>query len=190
MKIIPSKSKAVRFTRPSVNVPLNFSIMSILIPDDRRCKYLGIILRSDLICADQVNFTVERDWKALHFKMRIPKKRNCNTKCSAYMSLVRLTLEYGAACWDPYREGQISAIDREQKKRPNLRIIRTVRTGKFWLHVENYRAYVPSSKRTRVNGRGNLLKADCNGNTIRAGWNMIGKLGVGGKRRTWGNICL
>ena len=32
------------------------------------------------------------------------------------MSLVRPILEYGAAYWDPYREGQISAIDRVQKK--------------------------------------------------------------------------
>ena len=32
------------------------------------------------------------------------------------MSLVRPILEYGAACWDPYREGQISALDRLQKK--------------------------------------------------------------------------
>ena len=32
------------------------------------------------------------------------------------MSLVRLILEYGAAYWDPYREGQISALDRVQKK--------------------------------------------------------------------------
>jgi len=32
------------------------------------------------------------------------------------MSLVCPILEYGAACWDPYREGQISALDRVQKK--------------------------------------------------------------------------
>jgi hypothetical protein len=32
------------------------------------------------------------------------------------MSLVCLILEYGTACWDPYREGQISALDRVQKK--------------------------------------------------------------------------
>jgi len=32
------------------------------------------------------------------------------------MSLVHSILEYGAACWDPYREGQISALDRVQKK--------------------------------------------------------------------------
>jgi len=32
------------------------------------------------------------------------------------MSLVRLIFEYGAVSWDPYREGQISALDRVQKK--------------------------------------------------------------------------
>jgi len=32
------------------------------------------------------------------------------------MSLVRLILEYGAMCWDPYGEGQISVLDRVQKK--------------------------------------------------------------------------
>jgi len=32
------------------------------------------------------------------------------------MSLVRPILEYGATCWNPYREGQISALDRMQKK--------------------------------------------------------------------------
>ena len=52
----------------------------------------------------------------LHFTMRILKKCNSNTKSLAYMSLVRPILEYGAACWDPYREEQISALDRVQKK--------------------------------------------------------------------------
>jgi hypothetical protein len=32
------------------------------------------------------------------------------------MSLVRPILEYGAACWDPYREGQITALDRVQNR--------------------------------------------------------------------------
>jgi hypothetical protein len=32
------------------------------------------------------------------------------------MSLVCPILEYGAACWDPYREGQINVLDRVQKK--------------------------------------------------------------------------
>ena len=48
--------------------------------------------------------------------MRILKKGNSNIKSLAYMSLVRPILEYGAACWDPFRECQISAIDRVQNK--------------------------------------------------------------------------
>jgi hypothetical protein len=40
------------------------------------------------------------------------KKGNRSTKSLAHTSLVRPILEYGAACWDPYREGQINAVDR------------------------------------------------------------------------------
>jgi len=90
--------------------------MDTLTPEASSCKYLGIILRSDLSWAYQVNYAVKKAWKALHFTMRIVKKGNSNTKSLAYMSLVCAILEYGAACWDLYREGQIIALDRVQKK--------------------------------------------------------------------------
>ena len=41
---------------------------------------------------------------------------NNNTKCLAYTALVRPILEYGAVCWDPYRESQISNLNRVQKR--------------------------------------------------------------------------
>jgi hypothetical protein len=44
------------------------------------------------------------------------KKGEKNTKSLAYTSLVRPILEYGAASRDPYRECQISAVDRVQNK--------------------------------------------------------------------------
>jgi hypothetical protein len=116
MKINPSKSKAARFTRARVKDPLDCSLVNTLIPEASSCKYLGIILRSDLSWADQVNCIVKKAWKALHFTMRILKKGNSNTKRSAYMSLIRPILEYGAACWDQYREGTITALDRVKKK--------------------------------------------------------------------------
>ena len=54
---------------------------------------------------------------ALNFIMRILKKRNYNNKKRlAYMALVRPVLEYGAVCWDPYREGQLSTLNRVQKR--------------------------------------------------------------------------
>ena len=32
------------------------------------------------------------------------------------MELMRLILEYGAVCWDPYREGHVSALYQVQKR--------------------------------------------------------------------------
>jgi hypothetical protein len=65
---------------------------------------------------DKVNDIVQTAWKALHFIMHILKKRNSNSKALAYTSVVHPILEYRAACWDPYREGQINALDRVQNK--------------------------------------------------------------------------
>ena len=116
MQINPSKSKGVCFTRARVKDPISYLLMGTLIPEVSSCKYLGIILHSDLSWADEVNNMVKKAWKALHFTMRILKMGNSNTKSLAYMSLVHPILECGAAYWDPYREGQIIAIDKLQKK--------------------------------------------------------------------------
>jgi hypothetical protein len=77
--------------------PLNYSLQDIVIPEASSYKYLGIILQSGLSWADQVNYTVKKAWKTLHFTMRILKKGNSNTKTLAYTSLVHPILEYGAA---------------------------------------------------------------------------------------------
>jgi hypothetical protein len=47
--------------------------------------------------------------------MRVLKNRNRNTKSSVYTSFLHHILEYGSACWDPCREGEINALDRIQK---------------------------------------------------------------------------
>jgi len=63
MKLNPSKIKANRFTRARVKYPLNKMLMGTLIPEAKSCKYLGIILRSDLSLADQVYYAVKRPGK-------------------------------------------------------------------------------------------------------------------------------
>jgi hypothetical protein len=68
MKINPSKFKAVRFTRARVKDPLNYTLGDQLIPEESSCKYLGIILRSNLNWGGHVNCTVKRAWKALDRK--------------------------------------------------------------------------------------------------------------------------
>jgi len=54
--------------------------------------------------------------------MHTLKKGNNSTKRLAYTALVRPMLEYGAVCWDPYREGQVSVLNRVQKRAKNMQI--------------------------------------------------------------------
>ena len=60
MKRNRSKSKAIRSTWARVKDPLNYSLMDTVIPEASSCKYLGLILRSDLSWADQVNYTMKK----------------------------------------------------------------------------------------------------------------------------------
>jgi hypothetical protein len=116
MKINPSKSKAVRFTRSRVKNALGYSLGDPKIPESNISKYLGIILRSGLNWLNQVNYLAQKAWNAFHFVMRVLKKGNGNTKKLTYTSLVCPILEYEAACWDPCRGGQTNALDRVQTK--------------------------------------------------------------------------
>ena len=54
MKINANKSKALSFTRALAKEPLNYSLGDQKIPEASCCKYLVIIIRSDLSWADQV----------------------------------------------------------------------------------------------------------------------------------------
>jgi len=116
MKINPGEGKAINFMKAWLNDPLNYLLGDQRISEVSSCKYLGIILCSNLSWADQVNYTVQKTWKAHHFIMRILKKGNSNMRSLANMSLVCLILEYGASCWNLNREGQINALDCVQKK--------------------------------------------------------------------------
>jgi len=129
-KINRGKTKAIRFTRTRVKNPLRLSLGNQTFPEASSCKYMGIILRSDLNWMDQVNYRTQNAWKALHFVMRVLKEGDRKTKRVAYTSLLRPTVEYESACWDPCR-GQKNALDQVQKEAAQF----TNPTGKSWLSV-------------------------------------------------------
>jgi uncharacterized HAD superfamily protein len=101
MKINPSTSMAIRFTRAQVKNPLGYFCGDQEILEASSCKYLGIILRSDLQWVDQVNYIVQKVCKVLHFVTHALKKRKKEHKNLTYTSFVCPVLEYGAACWCP-----------------------------------------------------------------------------------------
>jgi hypothetical protein len=79
MIINPAKSRAVCFTKARVTESLNYSLGDIVIPKGKSCKYLGIILRSDLSWADQVNYAVKKPGSHFTLQYVFLIKRNSNT---------------------------------------------------------------------------------------------------------------
>ena len=122
--------------------------------------------------------------------MRILRKGNSNAKRLAYSSLVRTILEYGAACWDHYREGQIREVERVQMK-----------AGKFAHHTKSL-TWGTLALRRKIARLCALYKA----NRGEKAWKAIGdrmerphvlsrvdhnqKLVIGDKEQTMGNIHL
>jgi hypothetical protein len=60
IKINPNKSKPISFTRARGRDPPNYCRRKENIPEVNFSKYLGIIIRSDLSWAEQVDYTVQR----------------------------------------------------------------------------------------------------------------------------------
>jgi hypothetical protein len=55
-----------------VKDPLNYILRDQKIPEIAVAyMYLGIIIRSDLGWANQVNYMVQKSWRALRFVMRV-----------------------------------------------------------------------------------------------------------------------
>jgi len=116
MKINPDESEALRFTRAWVKTPLGYFLGDQKIREASSCKYLGIILRSDLNWVDQVNYVVQNAWKALHFVMRILKKVIGIQNFSLRVFGTSYSWIWVLHACDPCREGQINALDLVQRK--------------------------------------------------------------------------
>ena len=163
--------------------PLNYSLGDQKFPEASCCKYLEIIVRNDLRLADQVNYTVQKAWRVLHFVMRIVKKGNKNTKSLAYTSLVCPILKYGTACWDPYWEWQISAWGRVQNKAANNQQAWRKHTHTGKPHILLYNSQHPISPRL-VNYNIDIIyyrqHTATNWNaTKQAGWHVVIAQGTG-----------
>jgi len=102
--------------------------------------------------------------------------------------LVRPTLKYWSAWWDPHREGQINALDRERKK-----------AAQFTNHtkVSDWGTLAQRRTTTRLcaifkaySGERALeaIRDMLRGLTIWVGLIMFGKLGTGNKERISGII--
>ena len=78
--------------------------------------YLGLIISKDLKWATHIDQIRKKASSTLGFVQRNLKRCPKSVKKTAYISLVRSTLEYGATVWDPYHEKDVYKLESIQRK--------------------------------------------------------------------------
>ena len=78
--------------------------------------YLGILFSENLTWSAHINKITSKANSTLGFLQR--NLHNCPRKCkqTAYVSLVRSLVEYGATLWDPYLKKEIDSLEKIQRK--------------------------------------------------------------------------
>ena len=93
-----------------------YELNSYILKHVENNPYLGLILSNDLKFSTHIDQISKKASSTLGFIQRNLKKCPSEVKKTAYISLVRSTLEYGATVWDPYLKKDIYKLERVQRK--------------------------------------------------------------------------
>ena len=93
-----------------------YELNSYILKHVENNPYLGLILSNDLKFSTHIDLISRKASATLGFIQRYLKKCPSEVKRTAYISLVRSTLEYGATVWDPHLEKDIYKLERIQRK--------------------------------------------------------------------------
>ena len=91
----------LKFTRSTAPLTFNYQLNDAILSTANQHLYLGILLDKKLSWSPHISCTTSKATRTLNFLKR--NLSNCSTeiKSAAYVSMVRPTMEYVAAVWDP-----------------------------------------------------------------------------------------
>ena len=104
MTFRPDKCKLLRFTRSPSPIPFTYTLHNHPLEATNTQKYLGIHLSHTLSFNTHIDYIRNKANRTLGFLRRNLHKCSPDIKHLAYNTLVRPTLEYCTAVWDPYTE--------------------------------------------------------------------------------------
>ena len=79
-------------------------------------KYLGVTIRNDLSWANHKSSISTKANRTIDFLVRNIHACPKEVKAVAYTTLVRPSIEYASAVWDPFNKNQISQLDSVQRR--------------------------------------------------------------------------
>ncbi|MEW8542121.1 MAG: reverse transcriptase domain-containing protein, partial [Candidatus Thiodiazotropha sp.] len=116
MAFHPDKCNVLRVTRAKSPVQFSYHLKGQQLEEVTTSKYLGVDLSSSLQWKDHIDRTVKKANSTLGFLRRNLRISSSDTKATAYMTLVRPTLEYCASVWNPYTAQSKQQLEMVQRR--------------------------------------------------------------------------
>ena len=116
MEFHPDKCKVLKITNKLNHFQCSYNIHNTILEEVNSAKYLGITIDKNLNWNDHCLAITKKANSTLAFIQRNLYSCPQNVKSVCYQTLVRPTLEYGCAVWDPHQQNQIDLIEKVQKR--------------------------------------------------------------------------
>ena len=115
MELNTSKCVVLTCSRSTSSSTFNYTIINQCLQCVTQHPYLGILFDSKMSLSQHINQIISKPTRMLNFVKRSLYRCCAETKCLAYISIVRPLLEYGSAVWDPYLQKDIQSIEMVQQ---------------------------------------------------------------------------
>ena len=93
-----------------------YQLNNTILQDVDHNPYLGLLISKDLKWGTHIDKISKKASSTLGFVARNTRKYPQSCRKTAYIALVRSTLEYGSTIWDPYLQKDINKIEKIQKR--------------------------------------------------------------------------
>ena len=116
MRFNAAKCNIMRVSRTRDPKLFNYSVTGQVPEEVMDAKYLGVTLSNDLEWSKHIATMTNKANSKLSFSRRNLKGCPEKLKQTAYFSLIRSFMEYGATVWDPYQNYNSDKVERVQRR--------------------------------------------------------------------------
>ena len=116
MRFNAKKCNIIRVCKSPSPLTKFYTMCGQVLVQVQEAKYLGLTISEDLSWSRHIGIVVNRANSTIGFLRR--NLRSCpeQLKSTAYIALVRSTLEYCSPIWDPYLKKDITAVEKVQRR--------------------------------------------------------------------------
>ncbi|KAL8625339.1 hypothetical protein ACOMHN_044482 [Nucella lapillus] len=115
MSFHPQKCTTVHMTTSRTTAEREYQLHGHKLQEETQVKYLGVTLKKDLKWEPHITSISSQANRSLGFLRRNVKVASRTIKEAAYKALVRPSLEYASAVWDPYTADDIATLEKVQR---------------------------------------------------------------------------